>query len=153
MVSDLFFCQLSWNSNDWIVRNQHVSAKAIDLNFSTYGYTQQVLSFQDAGLSVCQWILFLFTLPLISQIPLVTVWTFWQTVRWIHKLFERFDKPFERFHKPFKRFGKPFEKFHEPFECFGELFKEIHELFKRLGCPFGILNKPLSHLMKPFQTA
>ena len=29
-----FFCHISWNSNDWIVRNRHVSAKAIGLNFS-----------------------------------------------------------------------------------------------------------------------
>ena len=35
MVSDLIFCQISWNSNDWIVRNRHVSAKAIGLNFSS----------------------------------------------------------------------------------------------------------------------
>ena len=28
-----FFCQISWNSNDWIARNRQVSAKAINLNF------------------------------------------------------------------------------------------------------------------------
>ena len=35
MVSDLFFYQISWNSNDWIARKRHVSAKAIGLNFSS----------------------------------------------------------------------------------------------------------------------
>ena len=32
MVYELFFCQ---NSNDWIVRNRQLSAKAISLNFSS----------------------------------------------------------------------------------------------------------------------
>ena len=31
MVSKLFFDQIFWNSNDWIVRNRRVSAKAIGL--------------------------------------------------------------------------------------------------------------------------
>ena len=35
MVSKLFCGQISWNSNDWIVRNRQVSAKAIGLNFSS----------------------------------------------------------------------------------------------------------------------
>ena len=35
MVSNLFFCQIYQNSNDWIVRNRQASAKAIGLNFSS----------------------------------------------------------------------------------------------------------------------
>ena len=35
MVCELFFCQISWNSNDWIDRKRQVSAKAIGLNFSS----------------------------------------------------------------------------------------------------------------------
>ena len=35
VVCELFFCQISWNSNNWIVRNRQVSAKAIGLNFSS----------------------------------------------------------------------------------------------------------------------
>ena len=35
MVSKLCFGQNCWNSNDWIVRNRQVSAKAIGLNFSS----------------------------------------------------------------------------------------------------------------------
>ena len=35
MVGEPFFCQISRNSNDWIVRNWQVSAKAIGLNFSS----------------------------------------------------------------------------------------------------------------------
>ena len=35
MVCELFFARISWNSNDWIVRNRQVSAKAISLNFSS----------------------------------------------------------------------------------------------------------------------
>ena len=33
MVCELFFCQISSNSNDWILTNRQVSAKAIGLNF------------------------------------------------------------------------------------------------------------------------
>ena len=35
MLSELYFCQISWNSNDWIVWNRQVSAEAIGLNFSS----------------------------------------------------------------------------------------------------------------------
>ena len=35
MVDELFFCQISLNSNDWIVRNWQVCAKPTGLNFSS----------------------------------------------------------------------------------------------------------------------
>ena len=67
MGPKLLFCQMSWNSNDWIVRNQQVCAKAIGLNFSSYCACFLLGSFDLEKSENC-WVLCVVTF---SNIPLL----------------------------------------------------------------------------------